>query len=81
MITNSEQPWKITLICCGRDDGVVFCSTWAEAEAFRESYTSGEGVNVNGYNFPERPGHQRAAIISRATEALPIETPDQGEKE
>lgn len=52
--------WRLRLICCGRDDGTEAFDTWNEADSFRESYTSGEGVGADG--------HDRAAVIE---ETLP----------
>jgi len=54
---SSAKPWKLRLVCCGRDAGEEFFSTWGEADAFRESYTNGPGVGSNG--------HDRAAILER----------------
>lgn len=59
------KPWRLRLICCGRDDGVVEFETWEAADAFRDSYTSGDGV-LNR-NTPERGGHDRAAIIGEVS--------------
>lgn len=47
--------WRLRLICCGHDDGTETFDTWDQADAFRESYTSGEGVGDGG--------HDRAAVI------------------
>lgn len=56
-------PWRLRLICCGRDEGSVRFQTSEEADAFRESYTSGPGVHPNGYSAHEtETGHKRAAI-------------------
>ncbi len=44
--------WVLRLICCGRDDGIEGYPTWAEAQAFRESYTN------------DTTGHDRQAILS-----------------
>lgn len=48
--------WTLRLICCGRDDGTECFDTWNEADAFRESYTTGPGVGPDG--------HDRAAILT-----------------
>ncbi len=62
----AARPWIVTLTCCGREDGIFRAATWAEAEAFRESYTSGPGVNPHGYSGGSASGHQRSAVISKA---------------
>lgn len=51
------KPWRLRLVCCGRDDGEEFFATWEEADSFRQSYTSGPGVGMGG--------HDRAAILER----------------
>ena len=64
--------WRVRLICCGRDDGIMSFDTYEEAEAFRETYTSGPGVHTLGYSAPEHSsGHRRAAIISEAPREEP----------
>lgn len=49
------KPWRLQLICCGREDGVLDFATRGEAEVTRSSYTS-------------RPlgehDHDRAAILT-----------------
>jgi hypothetical protein len=56
--------WRVRLICCGRDDGDIFRSTWQEADQFRQSYTSGTGVrHFDGRGW--RSGHDRAGIIEQ----------------
>lgn len=47
--------WRLRLICCGRDDGTETFDAWEDADAFRESYTTGPGVGLDD--------HDRAAII------------------
>ena len=61
--------WVVRLTCCGHDEGVYTrASTWEEADAFREAYTSGAGVHPNGYSAPEHsPGHKRSAVIEAVT--------------
>ena len=53
-----HKPWRLALICCGRDDGVEWFATYEEADAFRESYTSGPGVDEPG-------GHDRSTILDK----------------
>lgn len=48
---SDERPWKLQLVCCGRDDGVVTCETRADAELTRSAYISAEG-------------HDRQAILT-----------------
>ncbi len=45
--------WCLRLICCGRDDGFMHFETWAEAQAFRDSYTSPDS------------GHERSAVLTK----------------
>jgi hypothetical protein len=53
----AEGPWAVDLIDCGRDDGVQVCATWAEADAFRQSYVASA----------EQMQHcERTAVIHRA---------------
>ena len=59
-----SEAWCVRLICCGRDDGTEHFPTWEEADAFRNSYASGPGVDPHGYSGGHTGGHQRAAIIS-----------------
>lgn len=58
------ERWIVRLSCCGRDDGVEVFDTWKEANAFRESYVSGQGKDPHGYSGTGITGHQRAGIIS-----------------
>lgn len=60
--------WQLRFICCGRDEGTQTFDTWDEADAFRESYTSGVGVDGHGYSGDGWKGHQRAAILSAVPE-------------
>lgn len=53
--------WLVELSCCGRDDGNLLAETWAEADAFREAYTSGEGARP--YGRSDLSGHERAGVI------------------
>lgn len=67
--------WRLTLTCCGRDAGAEFFETWDEADAFRESFTSGVAVHPNGYSAPDHAdGHRRSGVIS---EEHCIDTPCQ----
>ena len=51
----------------GRDAGVERFATWDDADAFRESWTSGAGVHPQGYSAPPfAPGHKRSGVISKA---------------
>lgn len=61
------ESWEVRFICCGRDDGNTIVNSYAEADAIREAYTSGVGVNPHGYSEAHKHdgGHQRAAIVSR----------------
>lgn len=65
--------FMLKLTCCGREaDPPSRPMTWAEADAFRESYVSGPGVTS-----PERPrenGHVRSAIIVEASDVSVLET-------
>lgn len=58
--------WVVRLICCGRDAGEERFASWAEADTFRNSYTSGPGVRGPA----GESGHERAGIISLLTVAL-----------
>lgn len=55
----------VRLTCCGRDNGVYGPATWSEADEFRESYLSGQGVRI-GTSDPFQTGHDRSAIIVAA---------------
>jgi hypothetical protein len=65
----NDRPWTVHLTCCGRDDGVFNARTWEEANAFRESYTSGPGVDEHGYSGIG-PGHQRSGVITHDDEKV-----------
>lgn len=58
------KKWRLRLVCCGRDDGIAYFGSEDDAESFRNSYTSGSGVDPRGYSAPEygSAGHRRAAI-------------------
>lgn len=57
--------WKARAICCGFEESEHTFATWEEADAFRESYTSGPAVHPNGFSAGgHEPGHKRAVIIS-----------------
>lgn len=74
--------WRINFSCCGRDDGFLLARTWEEAERFRDSYTSGPGVEEHGYSGPG-PGHQRSGVIVRnpeTAEARVADTPETVER-
>lgn len=58
------KPWRLKLICCGRDDGTETFATREQADAFREAYTSGPSVDPHGYSAAYPNGHQRAAILT-----------------
>jgi hypothetical protein len=58
------KPWVLTLTCCGRDDGTARFATSEEADAFREGYTSGPGVDPHGYSGDGYSGHRRSAVKS-----------------
>lgn len=59
------RAFVVSLTCCGRDAGSVEFPTWEQADAFREAYTSGEGVHPQGYSAPEHaPGHKRSGVIT-----------------
>ena len=63
---NPVKMWLCRLVCCGRDDGVVECESWEQADAFREAYTSGVGVALHGYSAPAyESGHRRAVIVTQ----------------
>ena len=63
---NPVKTWLCRLVCCGRDDGVVECESWEQADAFREAYTSGVGVALHGYSAPlYESGHRRAVIVTQ----------------
>lgn len=47
----TDRPWRVRLVCCGRDDREVRCSTRAAAELFRTHYIAADG-------------HARVAIIA-----------------
>lgn len=71
-MTEQERPpetpaeWIVTLTCCGRDDGTLTAGTWEQADAIRESYTSGVAVHPHGYSAPaHESGHRRSAVVSR----------------
>lgn len=65
-----NQPWRVQLTCCGRDDGHMSFATWQEAEDFREAYTSGVGVHPNGYSASiHADGHKRSGVIVRSPSA------------
>jgi protein gp37 len=56
--------WRVALSCCGDDDGEYVASSWDEADRFRESYTSGPGVNDHGYSGTTSYEHRRAGVLS-----------------
>jgi hypothetical protein len=65
-------PWRLRLVCCERDDGTVAFATRDEAEAFREAYTSGPGVDHRGYSATAPfEGHVRAAILTHQDDDAP----------
>jgi hypothetical protein len=48
-------PWRLRLLCCGRDAGTEWFATWDEANAFRMSYIR----KLWAYD------HDRVAILER----------------
>ncbi|MBK6639678.1 MAG: hypothetical protein IPG34_19960 [Rhodocyclaceae bacterium] len=59
-----DRPWRVVLTCCGRDAGVYLAATWEEADAFRNSFTSGEAVAEHGYSADATDWrHQRSGVI------------------
>ena len=52
-----SMPWIVVLTC------TYEAATWADADAFRESYTSGPSVDPHGYGG-DSGGHQRSARIT-----------------
>ncbi len=73
--------WTVKLVCCGRDDGEYIAKSWEEASSFRESYTSGEAVNEQGYSATEHsPGHKRAGIITKTAHPKPTKRIEEDKK-
>lgn len=71
MSGSTPGPWTVTLTCCGHSDGQLSAGSWEEANAIRESYTSGAGVNPHGYSAPtHEPGHRRSAIVAHVDGSL-----------
>jgi len=56
--------WIVRTTCCEREDTPYVAASWAEADAFRESYTSGPGVDPHGYSGDGQHGHQRSGVIT-----------------
>lgn len=71
----TRRLWYLRLVCCGRDDGLQIFDSYRDADDFRESYTSGPGVDPAGYSGTPSVGHQRAAILRSVATA---EEPDRG---
>lgn len=59
----TDKPWRVRLICCGRDDGTAHFATRGEAEVMRSSYIAAEG-------------HDRAAIITGPADQQRQDTAD-----
>ena len=73
----TPEPWRLRLICCGRDDGELFFPTGDAADAAREAYMSGVGVATFGYSSTSaESGHRRAAIKELVAPAQPHPAPD-----
>lgn len=60
---HGQRRFAVQLTCCGRDDGRPEFGTWDEADAFRESYLSGEGVGPPTETRFGVGGHSRSAIL------------------
>jgi hypothetical protein len=66
-----ESRWAVHFICCDRDNGVQVCATWADADSFRESYTSGPYVAELGHSTHETDsGHRRAGVVKHAPDGI-----------
>lgn len=61
---NATKPWRVRLVCCGRDCGFQYADTWDEADKFREGYCTETGAEPHGYGG-RGFGHRRAGIIER----------------
>ena len=61
------KTWLVQLTCCDRADGVFAADSWEEAQAFRESYTSGPGIK--GGHIGDT-GHDRSAVIINMLEPV-----------
>lgn len=61
---SSKKRFLLQLICCGRDHGIEEFDTWDEAHEFRESYTSGVGVDPRECSGDGFHGHTRAAVLT-----------------
>ena len=58
--------WKAKAICCNFDEQTYYFDTWAEADAFREQFTSGPHVDLRGFSGDGHNGHRRAVIVEEA---------------
>lgn len=65
----SEMGWRLELSCCGRHFTTSFFATWEQADAEREAFCTGVGVDPHGYGGTGRNGHQRAGIITLGGES------------
>lgn len=66
------RPWRLRLMCCGRDEGEQRFATGIEADGYRDGYISGPAVAEHGYSsHAGEPGHRRAAIKEYAPENSP----------
>lgn len=68
--TNAAQPWLVDLICCGYSIDRVYCTTWEEANEWRETFTSGVAVDSHGFSGTGHNGHRRAGIVRQNVAAL-----------
>lgn len=57
-LKHQSKPWRLRLICCGREDGFEYFNSWTEADAFRLSYCAADG-------------HDRQAVLSRTEGGTP----------
>lgn len=59
--------FAVHMTCCGRDEGTTPAfESWDDADAFRESYLSGQGVGPPTETRFGSGGHSRSAIIVEA---------------
>jgi len=60
--------WKAKAICCNYDANTYYFDTWAEADSFREQFTSGTAVDPKGFSGSGHNGHRRAVIVEEASD-------------
>ena len=68
-ITTSNEavlPFRVDMICCGRDHGSFAAPTWAEADEFRERWCT--YLPVDAFLHDQEGGHERRAVIRYAWE-------------